>query len=256
MRRLPKPEGRTIPIHEIFDSVAGEGPTSGLPTVFVRVAGCTRTCAWCDTGYKETASATLAKIPSIRYSPEEIKNMLTEFPMDERHLTFTGGEPLPYLVEFARAAREIQPAFGTSVETNGEPLNGQFAYETWKDITFVISPKLSSSGKKSPINFFGDRQNVFYKFVIEDMCDIEDLREWMGFDFCNDVYIQPMSGSPVAVDAVMNCISNLRCRLFKPTQINSAPTPFGDSYTPESVGYHKVPRVRVSIQMHKVLGIA
>ena len=256
MRKLPKPDGRTIPIHEIFDSVAGEGPTSGLPTVFVRVAGCTRTCTWCDTGYKETASATLAKIPSIRYSIEEIISMLTEFPMGERHLTFTGGEPLPYLIEFARAARQIQPAYGTSIETNGEPLNGHFAHETWQDITFVISPKLRSSGKKSPINFFGDRPNVFYKFVIADMYDVEDLRAWMDFDYYNDIYIQPMANSEVSVEVVMDCISNLRCRLFKPTQIRSATNLFGEPYTPEGVGYYKVPRVRVSIQMHKVLGLA
>jgi 7-carboxy-7-deazaguanine synthase len=38
-------------IAEIFHSIQGEGPTAGLPAVFVRLQGCSVGCRWCDTRY-------------------------------------------------------------------------------------------------------------------------------------------------------------------------------------------------------------
>jgi len=46
------PSSRTsLRIAETFFSIQGEGPTAGLPAVFVRVQGCSVGCAWCDTKY-------------------------------------------------------------------------------------------------------------------------------------------------------------------------------------------------------------
>lgn len=246
---------RTIPIHEIFDTVAGEGPTAGLPSIFVRVAGCTRTCKWCDTGYTDSASAALSKIPHIRMSVDSIiKCLCLDFPIRDRHIVFTGGEPLPYLADFLRVARETGSA-GVSMETNGERLNGHFDYALWKDIQFVISPKLSSSGKKSPVACYGEMPNVFYKFVIADMQDIEDMLAWTKHKFHNDVYIQPVYGSDEAINVVGNFLSNVRSS-FKPTQKVKSNDMFGDPYTLEGTTDMQVPRFRLSIQMHKILGLA
>ena len=38
-------------INEIFHSIQGESTHAGRPCVFVRVAGCSLRCAWCDTAY-------------------------------------------------------------------------------------------------------------------------------------------------------------------------------------------------------------
>ncbi|MGB4110545.1 MAG: 7-carboxy-7-deazaguanine synthase QueE, partial [Desulfomonilia bacterium] len=39
-------------ISEIFSSLQGEGPWTGLPAVFIRLAGCVEPlCPWCDTSH-------------------------------------------------------------------------------------------------------------------------------------------------------------------------------------------------------------
>lgn len=40
----------TYQVHEIFDSIQGEGVWSGFPCTFIRLQGCTVGCPWCDSG--------------------------------------------------------------------------------------------------------------------------------------------------------------------------------------------------------------
>ncbi len=38
-------------ISKIFYSIQGEGKLAGVPSVFIRTAGCNLRCAWCDSPY-------------------------------------------------------------------------------------------------------------------------------------------------------------------------------------------------------------
>ena len=44
---------RLLDVHSIFYTVQGEGPFSGFPAVFIRLAGCNLQCPWCDTEYTQ-----------------------------------------------------------------------------------------------------------------------------------------------------------------------------------------------------------
>jgi len=97
-------------IAEIFTSLQGEGPTSGYPTVFIRLAGCNLSCTYCDT-------------PASRQGGEEIDldeletRVLRESP---RHICITGGEPLLQKDDVTLLSRQLIAAGKkASIETNG-----------------------------------------------------------------------------------------------------------------------------------------
>ncbi|NLL94161.1 MAG: radical SAM protein [Thermoplasmatales archaeon] len=70
-------------IVEHFRSLQGEGKTIGLPTYFVRAAGCNLDCAWCDTQYARG-------LGGEEMSPRQIVALVG----DTKHVCVTGGEPL------------------------------------------------------------------------------------------------------------------------------------------------------------------
>jgi len=73
-------------IIEIYKSLQGESSYTGLPCVFVRLAGCNLRCTWCDSEY-----------------------------------TFKGGQPMT-LDEIEREVRRLSPDGGLAEITGGEPL--------------------------------------------------------------------------------------------------------------------------------------
>jgi 7-carboxy-7-deazaguanine synthase len=99
-------------IFEIFRSIQGETTRAGLPTWFVRLAGCDLRCSYCDTarardpetGRSMTVDEVLAAIAAPALP----------------HVAITGGEPMHQVAEvnalitaLATAGREVL------VETNG-----------------------------------------------------------------------------------------------------------------------------------------
>ncbi len=96
-------------IIEIYHSLQGEGPFTGLPTLFVRTAGCDLRCRYCDSSFSFQGG--------IEYEAGEILTLLAEWPC--RRVLVTGGEPLlqkdlPSLLELL-----LKEGYGVSVETAG-----------------------------------------------------------------------------------------------------------------------------------------
>jgi organic radical activating enzyme len=105
----------TAPLYEIFSSIQGEATRIGERHLFVRLAGCDLSCAFCDTQASR-------KVPEharvfLDGTPGEVRNPLSRDALDrcvmqvEAHtgphhaISLTGGEPLlftDYLLPLAR----------------------------------------------------------------------------------------------------------------------------------------------------------
>ncbi|MEM1369360.1 MAG: 7-carboxy-7-deazaguanine synthase QueE [Cyanobacteria bacterium P01_H01_bin.15] len=117
---------RTYPLVEFFHSLQGEGAFSGVNAFFIRLAGCTVGCPWCD--QKETWSA--------KRSPRVALADITQLAADARPgiVVVTGGEPLMHDLD-PLAQSLHQHNLRCHLETSGAyPISG-----TWDWIT--LSPK-------------------------------------------------------------------------------------------------------------------
>ena len=73
-------------ISELFRSIQGESSFAGLPCTFIRTAGCSLRCSYCDTDYA------LSKKSGVEMELDEVLARVRHLGMDLVELT--GGEPL------------------------------------------------------------------------------------------------------------------------------------------------------------------
>jgi 7-carboxy-7-deazaguanine synthase len=99
-------------VFEIFRSIQGETTRAGLPTWFVRLAGCDLACSYCDTAAARDPQAGRAM------SVEEVLAAVASPALP--HVAITGGEPMQQ-VEEVNALVASLAANGSEIliETNG-----------------------------------------------------------------------------------------------------------------------------------------
>lgn len=158
---------------EIFYSLQGEGTQSGVPAVFLRLAGCNLHCSWCDTKYSWGQG--------IALSPQETAERLLPLLEQTPHLVLTGGEPLMQQAEVVALLSLLPAAVYIEVETNGtleaEPALLQRVNQ-WN-----ISPKLEHAGNEGALlpellRRWAEQPQTWFKFVVrgeEDWPAIEAL---------------------------------------------------------------------------------
>jgi organic radical activating enzyme len=118
---------RDAHISEIFGSIQGEGLYAGSPAVFVIFGGCNLSCSYCDTQYARTRSD-----DAYVYAGGERDDLKNPVPNDriasvlrERFDTYaavvlTGGEPLVQASSAGDLAGRLRMAgFAVHLETNG-----------------------------------------------------------------------------------------------------------------------------------------
>ena len=124
-------------VSEIFYSLQGEGFLAGVPSVFIRIAGCPLRCRWCDTKYAwdQTAGAD--------YSVEKILHTAQQWPCN--FVVITGGEPMisPDLPELVQKLKDQGKHI--TIETAGIAFIPTLACDLMS-----ISPKLSNSAPADP----------------------------------------------------------------------------------------------------------
>lgn len=122
------PDG-SLRVQEVFYTLQGEGPFTGVPAVFVRLAGCNLACFWCDTDFESShwtpsLDELLADIEAKR---QRVCNLVV----------ITGGEPFRQNIR-PLICGLLDRGMNVQIETNGT---------LWVDlpnddrITIVCSPK-------------------------------------------------------------------------------------------------------------------
>ena len=119
-------------VSEIFYSLQGEGFLAGVPSVFIRLAGCPLRCKWCDTQYAWDAKA------GQEFSVEEIIKTIKKWP--SRFVVITGGEPMinSQIGELAAQLKKIGKHI--TIETAGIKFIANLKCDLMS-----ISPKLSNA---------------------------------------------------------------------------------------------------------------
>jgi 7-carboxy-7-deazaguanine synthase len=172
---------------EIFASIQGEGPTVGLPSVFVRLGLCNESCEFCDTPYTWDWRTYDPKVELVRVDVEDVARRVRELAADGiRNVVLTGGEPMLQARQLTALASMLRSdGFRIEVETNGTIRPGEELVrlvDQWN-----VSPKLESSGNPlarrevpAALEWFARHAHAYWKFVVlspDDLPEIETLVE-------------------------------------------------------------------------------
>jgi organic radical activating enzyme len=134
IEKLDHQEDHSLEVHSIFDTIQGEGPLTGHPAVFVRLAGCNLQCPRCDTDYTSNRK---------RATPEQIVDQVAMLRQPPRLVVITGGEPFRQNIGLLTLLLGDH-GYQVQIETNGTlPPPEGLDIDTW----IVVSPK---TGKVHP----------------------------------------------------------------------------------------------------------
>ncbi len=120
-----------LPIAETFASIQGEGKLTGVPSWFIRVAGCNLRCTWCDTPYTSWSPQ-----GASRTVDDLVEEALTS---GLKHAVLTGGEPMLFPAIAPLAERLSAAGMHTTMETAGT------VDQDLRVDLMSLSPKLSNS---------------------------------------------------------------------------------------------------------------
>jgi len=221
-----------VVVSEIFQSIQGEGPKAGAPSLFIRLGGCNLRCEFCDTKY-----ASFAEFASEwkEYEVEDLVREVLRLKGGTWNLVITGGEPLLQQKALRGLIGKLESSFTSiEVETNGTIIPSELFH--LRTINYNVSIKLESSGVPKDLRVFDDAIEVFasyersnFKFVVDKEEDIKEILEIVSRFYISPqrVFLMPKAESleelkenalKVAMWALkcgFNYADRLQFRLFK-----------------------------------------
>ena len=150
-------DGQRLWVQEVFYTLQGEGPLTGEPSVFVRLAGCNLKCFWCDTDFESSTWQ-----PSL---DELLQRIAAARPACADLVVVTGGEPFRQNIA-PLVGRLLDRNLRVQIETSGS---------LWVDLpehprlSIVCSPKTKNLHPK-----IVPRIAAFKYVVAEDGIDPHD----------------------------------------------------------------------------------
>ncbi|MCL4345765.1 MAG: radical SAM protein [Candidatus Thermoplasmatota archaeon] len=177
-------------ITEIFHSIQGEGPFTGIPMIFIRTSLCNLRCKWCDTTY------------SFEGGTEMEVDVLIKIVEDswEEWVCLTGGEPL-LQKEAPDLVRRITSAGKRVLIETGGSLSIE-PYTMIEKTVIDMDVKTPSSGEEKRLrteNLNLLRKEDYAKFVISDDTDFAYLENFYAkYGKLVNIVVQPSYGTPEA----------------------------------------------------------
>lgn len=151
-------------INEIFYSLQGEGSWVGLPTVFVRTAGCNLRCSYCDTTY--------AYDEGKEITVDQVLHTIQSYGCPS--ICITGGEPLLQKDLMTLLTALVRKHYAICIETNGSKSVKKITGK--KSVMISLDIKCPSSGMHQHMNLRNITllsKNDQMKFIIKRKEDYE-----------------------------------------------------------------------------------
>jgi 7-carboxy-7-deazaguanine synthase len=164
-------------VSEIFRSLQGEGPNTGMAATFLRLAACNLRCQFCDTPYswdfdrfdasQEAHTETVARLA---------ERLLVDAPT---RLVVTGGEPLLQQQALVSLFDQLPATLPIEIETNGTILP---LAPLWDRVAaWNVSPKLAFAGMSRDerivmpiLRAFGGCERAYLKLVVAEPTDMKE----------------------------------------------------------------------------------
>lgn len=222
---------KKINLSEAFYSIQGEGKTTGVPSVFLRLAGCNLLCGGKGTDKDgklhngatwrcDSIEVWQKKINS--FEPEQLINHLnSQFGFlnvlrKGAHLIITGGEPMLQQEAIFELINHLDEVYNTrpyiEFETNGTiPVIEKL--KKGVDRQFNISPKLKNSGESYDRRIIHNDylviQNAQFKFVVgseEDIIEAFFIAKQNRIP-TNKIWLMPAASSEVELKNIQGYVA-------------------------------------------------
>lgn len=233
------PAGAAAPVVEIFSGLQGEGIRLGERMVFVRLAGCDRRCAYCDTPRAREIEG--AETLSAGEVAARARARAAELP--HAAVAWTGGEPLVHVDFLVRALpllREI--GLAQYLETNGTRPDALARVIDLVDAVAADVKLPSVTGealdweKSARFLALAAPRELLVKIVVSEATDEAEL--------ARAVALASDAGAPVVLQPV--------------TPVPGGPRPPSAEATAAmqaaALAHHARARVRVIPQVHRLMG--
>lgn len=224
-----------IRIAKIFESISGEvgGFSQGSPCTFVRLAGCSLGCPFCDTKQWQDRES------GIERTIEDVVQEIFAFPW--KQVLITGGEPMEQAEAVQTLVNMIKGnsiGYKIQVETNGTiPLDEIYLVDYWVvdrkgedsmgDVPYVFNPMILG-------------RNVWFKCLVGGLDDLDS-----ALSFAEIVLNSPNEHRRPRV-----AISPVR----RPTGLPDGLVDTFDEMIIREILASRLP-ILFNVQLHKVLGV-
>jgi len=191
-----------LKVNSVFLSMQGEGIDTGVPTVFIRLAGCSMKCSFCDEGSDLLTFVELNEVQIV----EQVLKVISMFNDLGtvgiiKNIVITGGEPLEQdLLDLVVKLRGNK--FRVGIETNGTKELGDLFFLLG---VVTISPKV-------PIDKCKIEKCTNLKILYPYIKNIT-AESYNGFEAYHK-FIQPIWSTVSAYDAFVEV-----CRLGPPWKL-------------------------------------